>query len=612
MTPPCFALLDDNNGESRLYTSHVGTLTCTSLAHWPRTLEQMQQALAHGQHAVLVSTYELGTHLQGLATASDPESAELARILLFERCQRLNPDEVTSWLASDTGPDDQIAGIAQIAADVDASDYALALARIAAYIEAGDAYQVNYTYRLRFDAFGSLPALYAKLRARQPVPYGALIAMDDGSALLSLSPELFVRHEQGQLTARPMKGTAPAAVANHPQDDDARRSEDALRGAALASDPKNRAENLMIIDLLRNDIGRVATIGSVFVPALFEVRRYGAVLQMTSTVQAALRAEAGLVDIFEALYPCGSITGAPKRRSMEIINELEASRRGIYTGAIGWFDAPPTGRTLGDFCLSVPIRTLELDAPQNGVRSGQMGIGSGIVHDSDPEAEYAECQLKARFLTGMAHDFELFETMHASHQHGVRHLELHLQRLAASARYFGFVCDVAALRRALHAACAALPNGPQRLRLALNQAGVHSLHSAPLVALADGPVKLLLAEAPVTSSELFLRHKTTLRARYDAGWRDAEAQGAFDTLFFNERGELTEGGRSNVFVKLGGHWHTPPLSAGVLPGVMRGVLLLDPDWAARETAVPLALLRQAEEIVVCNALRGVLKATLQG
>jgi para-aminobenzoate synthetase/4-amino-4-deoxychorismate lyase len=615
MKHPCFALLDDAGEHgSRLYTGHAGTLTCTSLADWPHTLEQMQQALAHGRHALLVSNYELGSHLQGLAAAMAPapaEDAALARILLFERCQHITPAQVGAWLQQQSEADDGPAGIAQVAPDVDAGTHALALARIAAYIEAGDAYQVNYTYRLRFDAFGSLPALYAKLRARQPVPYGALIALEDGSALLSLSPELFVRHDRGQLTARPMKGTAPAAVTNHPQDDDARRGEDARRRTALASDPKNRAENLMIVDLLRNDIGRVATIGSVTVPALFEVRRYGDVLQMTSTVQASLRPDASLVDLFAALYPCGSITGAPKRRSMEIIHELESSRRGIYTGAIGWFDAPVTGQTLGDFCLSVPIRTLALAAPQNGVRSGQMGIGSGIVHDSDARAEYAECQLKARFLTGMAHDFELFETMHANRQHGVRHLERHLQRLAASAQYFGFACDVAALRRALHEACAALPDGAQRLRLALNQAGGHSLHSAPLVALADGPVQLLLADAARASSDLFLRHKTTLRARYDAGWRHAEAQGAFDTLFFNERGELTEGGRSNVFVKLEGHWHTPPLSAGVLPGVMRGVLLLDPAWAARETVLPLALLQQAQEIVVCNALRGVLSATLR-
>jgi para-aminobenzoate synthetase/4-amino-4-deoxychorismate lyase len=244
-----------------------------------------------------------------------------------------------------------------------------------------------------------------------------------------------------------------------------------------------------------------------------------------------------------------------------------------------------------------------------------MGVGAGIVHDSDARDEYAECRLKARFLTGMGHDFDLFETMHASRQDGIRHLERHLQRLSASAQYFGFPCDVSALRRTLQGACAALPEeGPQRLRLSLNQAGVCSVHSAPLTPLMqqkEGSVRLLLADAPVDSSELFLRHKTTLRARYDAGWRNAEAQGAFDTLFFNERGELTEGGRSNVFVKLEGRWFTPPLSCGVLPGVMRGALLIDPAWAAREQALPLALLQQADEIVVCNALRGVLKARLQ-
>ena len=615
---PCFALLDDAGADgsgSRLYTDHAGTLACVDLAGWLLMLEQMQQGLARGQHALLLATYELGHHLQGLATGTSAESTEaitLARILLFDRCQRLTPEQVDGWLqqqnmqnsAQNNMQEPEPAGIAQIEADVDDSDFNAALAQIHAYIEAGDAYQVNYTYRLRFDAFGALPALYAKLRARQPVPYGALIAQGDGSALLSLSPELFVRHNKGQLTARPMKGTAPAAVANHPQDEDARR------GAALAADPKNRAENLMIVDLLRNDIGRVAVTGTVEVPALFEVRRYSGVLQMTSTVRATLRPDASLGDIFDALYPCGSITGAPKRRSMEIIDQLEASRRGIYTGAIGWFDAPPAEKQIGDFCLSVPIRTLELAAPKNGVRRGRMGVGAGIVHDSAARDEYAECQLKARFLTGMGHDFDLFETMHASRRDGVRHLERHLQRLSASAHYFGFACDVSALRRTLLDACSALPEeGPQRLRLGLNQTGLSSVHSAPLTPLAES-VTLLLADAPVDSDGLFLRHKTTQRARYDAGWRNAEAQGAFDTLFFNQRGELTEGGRSNVFVKLDGHWCTPPLSAGVLPGVMRGVLLIDPAWAAREQALPLALLQQADQIVVCNALRGVLKATL--
>ncbi len=617
MNAECFALLDDaspadpgradpgrpdpEQARSRLYTGHLGTLVCSDIALWPQLLGQMQQALRSGQHAVCLCTYELGSHV--LATAPRGGTAPLAQILLFNACQHLSAEEVAAWLAQRSGENETPAGIARVTADVGEAEFAAALARIHNYILAGDAYQVNYTYRLRFDAFGSLFALYARVRARQPVPYGALVALADGSAVLSLSPELFVRHKQGQLTAQPMKGTAPAA---RPE----RTQENAALAGALAADPKNRAENLMIVDLLRNDIGRIAVTGSVQVPALFEVKRYGSVLQMTSTVQARLRRDISLAEIFVALYPCGSITGAPKRRAMEIIDELEPAARGIYTGAIGWFEAPESDRKMGDFCLSVPIRTLVLEAPADGRRRGHMGVGAGIVFDSDARDEFAECQLKARFLTGLKNDFELFETMYATRADGARHLERHLARLAASAVYFGFAHDMAHLHRVIGEACAGLAEaGPYRLRLALNQGGVCDVQSAPLTPW-DGPVRLRLSSVPMQANNLFLRHKSTVRACYDQAWRAAEMHGAFDALFFNERGELTEGGRSNVFLKLNGHWHTPPLSAGVLPGIMRAVLLADPTWDARETILTRQDLRGAQEVAVCNALRGKLAATL--
>jgi para-aminobenzoate synthetase/4-amino-4-deoxychorismate lyase len=404
-----------------------------------------------------------------------------------------------------------------------------------------------------------------------------------------------------------MKGTAPAALPGTDGADAAERqaldSENARRAAALAADPKNRAENLMIVDLLRNDIGRVAATGSVEVPRLFEVTRFGSVLQMTSTVQARLREGATLHDIFAALYPCGSITGAPKKRTMEIIAELEPEARGIYTGAIGWF-APD-----GDFCLNVPIRTLTLQTPANGIRQGVMGVGAGIVYDSEPHDEFAECRLKARFLTGLTNDFELFETMHATREAGARHLERHLQRLSASAQYFGFAWDEAAARAYIALACQALPSGqPHRLRLAMNGAGAFAVQTGVLAPMQE-PVRVLLAGGPSDSSDLFLRHKSTIRERYDAAWKAADAQGAFDQLFFNERGELTEGGRSNVFIRMGSLWITPPLSSGILPGVMRAVLL--EAWGAQERAVTRDMLLAAEEIVVCNSLRGAMRASLQ-
>ena len=610
MHTDCFALLDDAStpgAASRLYTGLTAVLRCSKGEQWPALLEGLQKALNRGQYAVSVCSYELGAHLLAMPPrAPGPDAPPLAQVLVFEHCTQLSQDDVAQWLAARVHADAPPAGVADIRANVDQAEFTQALQHIHDYIMAGDTYQVNYTYRLRFDAFGSPLALYARLRARQPVPYGALVMLPDGGALLSLSPELFVRHAQGELTARPMKGTAPAAPPEQTE-------ENARRAVALASDPKNRAENLMIVDLLRNDIGRIAVTGSVKVPALFQVTRYSSVLQMTSTVQARLRDDASLADIFQALYPCGSITGAPKRRTMEIIAELEPAPRGIYTGAIGWFDPPAAGaaHAVGDFCMSVPIRTLALQpAGPGGLRRGEMGVGAGIVLDSDPHEEFAECQLKARFLTGLSNDFELFETLHASRAGGCRQQERHLARLAASCAYFGFHWDADAARAALQAACAARPDdAPFRLRLALRQDGQFTLQSGALSALPE-TVNVMLAPDATTADDLFLRHKSSVRARYDAAWRAAEAQGGFDMLFFNERGELTEGGRSNVFVRLDGRWHTPPLSCGLLPGVQRATMLADPAWDAQETIITRPMLAQAEAIIVCNALRGALLAQL--
>jgi para-aminobenzoate synthetase/4-amino-4-deoxychorismate lyase len=606
---PIFALLDDASPDasppsrSRLYRDYAGMLACHTLEEWPALLERLQEALAAGLYAVPVLAYELGEQLLGIVPPAPAAETPLAQVLLFRGYELLSADDVTRWLAERAGVNGP-AGIADVRSNVDETAFTRAIERIRDYIAAGDTYQVNYTYRIRFDAFGSIFALYARLRERQPVPYGALIALPDGRTVLSLSPELFVRHDAGRLLARPMKGTAPSS---------GDRDLDAVRSSALAADPKNRAENLMIVDLLRNDLGRIARTGSVGVPALFEVRRYSSVLQMTSTVQAQLAEGVPMQAIFDALYPCGSITGAPKRRTMEIIHELEPAPRGIYTGALGWMDPPAFGAQegFGDFCLSVPIRTLVLQPEHNGVRRGELGVGAGIVYDSDPGSEYAECRLKARFLTGLPNTFEIFETIHATREDGCRHLERHLARLQASAAYFGYPFTEELARAGAIAACAVLPvNTPHRLRLALQPDGEIVVHTAPLAPI-EGPVEVLLSDEPVDSTALFARHKTNIRSRYDAAWKEADRVGAFDTLFFNERGELAEGGRSSVFVRVGGRWYTPPLSSGVLPGVMRGVMLDDPAWNAIECPISRETLERAQEIVVCNALRGPLRATIR-
>ena len=598
---PSFALLDDRDGLSRCYTGLLECLVCQTAADLPQVLKKMQLGLQAGQYAVAALSYELGAAMQGIAARPQTKDAQgfVSQVLLFSECRMLNADQVDAWLIAH----DELAaaGVAQITSSLNEEEFHAAIARILDYIEAGDAYQIDYTYRVRFAAFGGVHGLYRRLRERQPVPFGALIGLPDGRAILSLSPELFLRHHRGILTAKPMKGTAPAS-------DDAHVN--AQRAIALANDPKNRAENLMIVDLLRNDLGRIARTGSVTVPALFEVQRFASVLQMTSTVQAQLAEQTGLADLITALFPCGSITGAPKHRSMQIIRELEPDARGIYCGAIGWFDAPAAGEAMGDFCLSVPIRTLVLQPQKNGVRQGEMGVGAGIVYDSVAADELAECRLKADFLTSLNQPFELFETMLASRENGVRYVQRHLQRLQSSADFFGFRFDFNATHIQLQQHCDQLAPGlPYRLRLSLQHGGDVQINSAILTPLPD-VVRVKISPHPLRSDDLFLRHKSSVREVYDAAWRSAEQQGAFDMLFFNEAGALTEGGRSNVFVKLDGMWFTPPLEAGVLPGVMRSVLLDDPTSNASERHLTLDDLRRAQEVIVCNALRGVIPVAL--
>jgi para-aminobenzoate synthetase/4-amino-4-deoxychorismate lyase len=614
----CFALLDDSKASpddrrSRLYTGYVRTLVCERAKDIPALFAALDAAFDEGLHAVALFSYETGAEMQEIAPHDRP-SRMPSQLLLFRHMQRSSSAQVAEWLAAkvDESPacsqqisdGRHVSGIAAVHADTDAAAFDAAVERIGRYIEAGDTYQVNFTFRMQFAAYGSAPALYQRLRERQPVPYGALIALPDGRAVLSLSPELFVRHHQGVLTAQPMKGTAAATTSD---------ADNAVMASALAADEKNRAENVMIVDLLRNDLGRVAVNGSVHVPALFEVTRYSTVLQMTSTIEARLRDGVMLPDLMAALYPCGSITGAPKRRTMQIVREIETTPRGWYTGAIGWFDPPESPLRPGDFCLSVPIRTLVLDPPaDDGLRRGEMGVGSGIVYDSAASDEYAECLLKTRFLTGLRPQFDLFETMRVTREGGCHLLSQHLARLRGSAAFFGFPWDEAALARSLQHALQALGDsgsGIWRLRLSIDPSGQYHAETTPMTLL-ETPVKVLIAPKRTSSGDPFLRHKTTIRNHYDAAWRSAERQGAFDMLFINQNGKVTEGGRSNVFVKRNGRWMTPPLEAGVLPGVMRGDLLKDPIWNAVEAPLSVEDLRDAEEIVVCNALRGVLPAVI--
>ena len=621
----CFALLDDcestlGRRTSRLYQGFEREHRCVEPAGLDAMWAQVDADQRDGLSAVLLVDYEWGAKLlkaghEGLGA----DDASMLRALMFRELRTLSSTEVSEWLSAlDPG---QPSGVVNLVPSVNPTAFTQAIAKIHEAIAAGETYQVNYTYRLHGQAYGSPLALYRKLRERQPVAYGALIALpvDRDSAeatthVLSCSPELFLRHERGLLTARPMKGTA-ARVRGAEGDSETARH--------LSIDIKNRAENLMIVDLLRNDLGRLAQTGSVKVPELFAIEPYSTVFQMTSTVQARLKPEIGFPAVLRAAFPCGSITGAPKHHTMQLISALETTPRGLYCGAIGWMDAPQGGARCGDFCLSVAIRTLTLGREVQGLRSARLGIGAGIVSDSRADDEFEECRLKARFLTGLDPGFELFETMLAVSDAAsssvsadgarpvVRVLERHLDRMAHSARVLGFRFDRAlAFDDVAGRAWALAPGVTWRLRLALRHDGRMTLQHAALHALPGREVTLLVADVGLPDVNPLAAHKTTLREAYDEGVRAAELAGAFDSLFFASNGRLVEGGRSSVFLKIDDRWFTPPVADGALPGVMRACLLEDPAWRATERSLTRRDLQRAEAIVVCNALRGALTARL--
>lgn len=526
----------------------------------PAALASIAAALADGEHVAGWLGYELGYALEPKLRPCLPEGLPLLRLGVFDA-----PCAAPAPLGrAYAGP---------LLHDWDEAAYLARFDQVKDLIAAGDIYQANLSYRARFAFAGDALALYERLRAAARAPWCGFV--EDGQRqIVSLSPELFFEvTPAGTIAARPMKGTAP------------RRGDDLAEGAALAASAKDRAENLMIVDLIRNDLGRIARTGSVTVKALFDVETYPTLHTMVSTVTARTRQDAGVADILRALFPCGSVTGAPKIRAMEILRELEDTPRGAYCGAVGYFAPDGAAR------FNVAIRTLTITGHE-----GVLGIGGGVVQDSDGAAEYAECRLKARFFEDARPPLQLIETMKWDRDF-VR-LESHLARMAASAQVFALGFDAARARAALSAVVSER-EGPQRVRLTLDEDGRHEATAAPLEA--NPPHWTYeIAEARITSTDLLQQHKTSWRPLYDrpSGMGD-------EMLFCNERGELAEGARSNIFVARDGVLLTPPLSSGALDGRLRAELLA--SGRARE-----AVLRPGDledgAAWFGNSLRGLIRA----
>ncbi len=571
-----FVLLDDAGAGSAgatLYRAPVRIVEARAPGEVRPALAALRAAQREGLHVAGYLAYAAGAGIEP-RIAARADDRPLLWFGLFERVETLAAEEVAALL-----PDPAGAWCTAPKPMIDSRDYDRRLARVLDYIAAGDIYQANLTFAAEVKIAGDPLALYARLRARARAHYGAIVRTDE-TLLLSLSPELFFRLDEGKLLARPMKGTAARGD-----------GDDRAAAERLAADPKQRAENLMIVDLLRNDLTRVARPGSVAAPRLFAVETYPTIHQMVSDVTAEIADGRDAVDVIEALFPCGSITGTPKIRASEVIAEIEDHARGVYTGAIGRISAD------GDAIFNVAIRTLEL---AHGEETARLGLGSGVVADSTAAEEWAECLAKGAFVSAGQRRFDLVETMAFDPDAGIALLDRHLARMKASALTFGFPFDRHEARNELQAATFRLRE-PRRIRLLLAPGGAIAIQVSPMPPAPVLPVEVAIVPRPVGPRDMRLAHKTSDRGLYD---RARAAAGAAEIAFVDAQGFLTEGSFTTLFVERDGRLVTPPLSCGLLPGVLRADLI-ESGRAVEGDLMPGDL---AGGFFIGNALRGLIPA----
>ncbi|MFZ1086662.1 MAG: aminodeoxychorismate synthase component I [Terracidiphilus sp.] len=582
---------DDENFRSYLFMHPVRTLSISGGLN--SLFGEIDQALASGAYVAGFLGYECGESLRKMNLCDQWETniphswfGVYSKAYVFDHRTGEFEGEAPADISAEYPKPEESFAIQNLRFGIDEKSFAEKIAAIQEYIRAGDTYQVNITDQVRFDFSGSALALFATLLKSQPVQHGAFLHGENWQ-ILSFSPELFFRVKDRRIVTRPMKGTARRG---------ADLKEDDHIAHWLQNDMKNRSENVMIVDLMRNDLGRICEYGSVQVDRLFTVEKYETLFQMTSEVSGRLRPGVRALDIFASLFPCGSVTGAPKHRTMEIIQELESGWRGVYTGAIGFFSPA------GEAAFNVPIRTVVLEN-----NCGAMGVGGGIVIDSQAEEEYRECLLKCEFLTRHEETFQLLESI--LWNNGYSFLPLHMERMESSAAYFGFNFDRASILEALEDVARQLSSGTRtKVRILLERFGAVKVTHTP-VQEQTGPGTVTISSIRVSSSDRLLRHKTTRRQLYDEQYQQACRLGYDEVLFLNERNEVTEGSISNVFIEKDGQWLTPPVECGLLPGIFRRHLL-ETMPAATERRLQLEDLASADAVYICNAVRGCRRVTV--
>lgn len=574
--PPIYGKSD-----SYLFLKPKEIVTIKSLRNLDEKLILIDQLLKRGLAGYALIYYEAGYLFEKKLNKYLPQNTELIRFFFYDHKDiiRITSDNVSF-------ENDEKYQIKNFRLNTNRSEFVSSIRKIRDYIKKGDTYQVNYTVKGKFDFAGSYSSLLSNLVFNQSAQYTSFIN-DGKNIILSLSPELFFEVKGRKIKSKPMKGTTRRGQ---------NLIEDLKKKNELVNSVKNRAENVMIVDLIRNDLGRISEYGSVSVPSLFEIEKYETVYQMVSTVQSKLKNNIMLSDVLKNIFPCGSITGAPKIRTMEIINELEKESRGLYTGSIGLF-------INGKMTFNVSIRTLLMDKKSG---NGEIGLGSGVVWTSKADEEYAETKLKGKFLTDPINQFKLFESALVENRK-IKMLNEHLNRMEKAAEYFLFVFDREAIEQKIINYLKSVDEKRFKLKISLTKTGKIEFIKTPITPVEQ--IKVIISKNRISTENRFQYFKTTNRLLYEKEYSKYSRLGFFDVLFLNEKNEIAEGSITNIFIKKNRKLLTPPVEAGILPGLYRSKLLSSIKNVF-ETNLTLNDLLTADEIFLTNAVRGKIKVDL--
>ncbi len=568
---------------SYLFLKPVEVITIHKKEDLDFSFKLIHKLISKGYFGYSLIKYEAGFLFEEkLAKLLKENNEKLLQFFFFEKSEvkRLKSSKITF----DNFSDDQYS-VSNFELKCSENQFIDDIEKIKEYIKAGDTYQVNYTVKGKFNFSGSYSSFFQQLLFNQSAKYSAFINNSD-SFILSLSPELFFHQKDIKIISHPMKGTVRRGF-----------NQDLDRAAEteLMTSEKNLAENVMIVDLIRNDLGRICRYGSVTVPELFQIEKFESLFQMISTVQGKLRKKIKVRDMLQNIFPCGSITGAPKIRTMQIIDEIENEKRGIYTGSIGIF-------TPKDIKMNVAIRTITVN---KNTGDGEMGLGSGIVWDSDPENEYEEVLLKSKFLTEPVDYFEIFETMKFE-KGEIKFFDQHLSRMKSAADYFLFKFREKRIRTQVESVTSDLNKRQiKKIRIALNKWGSVRIVVSNISKLKKN-VSVIISQNKINSKDKFRHFKTTNRKLYDNEYFNFKSKQFYEVLYFNERNELAEGSRVNIFLRKADSWYTPPLESGALPGVYRKYFI-ETHQNVIEKTIKMDDLLNADELLLTNVLRGEVK-----